>query len=1133
MAQNPTKPAGQPVGGAESLGSAGAVDSVDSIDSLDSAELVDAVESVRSELSELSDPSERSDPSDPPDPSDSPVSTSQAPKLHPEQSQTLIALLKHSTSKVGREYWRSIEEALEPDLRGLPDREFPLGTDVPPDTVSRRRFLSLLGATAALGGAASGCMQSPREPIIPYTEIPKDVVPGIPLNYATTLCSQGLAVGMVVTAREGRPIKVEGNEEHPASLGATGPHEQAALLQLYDPDRSQNLTLNGEPRSWRNFHDAFAPRGSKRPLGQGEGLHFLLEPNTSVVVGGLIERLREEFPQAKFHSHAPFWQGGSVSPSGRVSGGALVQGLAAASGGQGLLPDYSMEKAKVILSLDSDFLGPVHSQFLRLSRAFAQGRKIQGSETPSNRLYVVEPALSVSGMSADHRLNLAGSQVVDFALALLSTLSARLRVPIPAALRSRLAQFQSPAGSADWLNACADDLLANRGRSLVVAGERQPAAVHALVHYLNDALGNVGETLRYRPLPWVSVDSGNLDLLVEDLQKQRVQNLFVLGGNPVYASSPSLELDALIRAVPMSVYLGIHRNETALACDWFLPQAHPLESWGDARAFDGRLSLSQPLIAPMYGGRTVAEVFSALLGERVTGHELLKKSLSEGFEISSPDLQERAIQSGMVLGTELEPVEFESDWGVLDSVIGGLAQQGGSAQGSGAQGSQDRDLREQESREQDAQKRDPLHLDSQNRGSETPLGNLELSLAPSYALLDGSLSNNPWLQELPDPVSKLTWDNALLLSFATAQNLGLKTEDRVRLKAGGQEISAPVLVMPGHADNCLSLAVGYGRSSPHEQVALGIGANAWQLSPASGSAFFPVSLSRTTKTHRLAITQEHWSMEGRDPAHTVSASSFQHDPEQFKNKHALTSLYKPHKQEGMQWAMSIDLGACTGCNACVVACQAENNIPVVGKADVLKSREMHWIRIDRYFVGPVDNPQTITQPMLCQHCENAPCEYVCPVNATTHSPDGINEMTYNRCVGTRFCSNNCPYKVRRFNWFDYTARNPPELRLAMNPEVTVRERGVMEKCNFCVQRVRNAQIRSRVKQVPLKDGDVKTACQQVCPTQAIKFGSISDPESEVSKAAQEPRSYAVLEELGVRPRVRYLARITNPNPKLS
>ncbi|HEX5438003.1 MAG TPA: TAT-variant-translocated molybdopterin oxidoreductase [Gemmatimonadaceae bacterium] len=995
----------------------------------------------------------------------------------------------------GAAYWRGLEELLDtPEFRDAVRHEFPAAVDEIPEGITRRTFVKLLGASLALAGV-SACTAEPAEKILPYVTQPPEVTPGIPLHYATSMVLDGYATGLLVESHAGRPTKVEGNPAHPASLGAAGVYEQASVLQLYDPDRARVVRADRRRSSWTALTQALAPTALRTHVGaRGAGLRLLLEPTSSQVVAELLDRIGTLYPDSKRYYFAP------------LASGHRESGMRAALG-SAFETQYDFSRADVVLALDADFLAamPFH---LRHARDFAQRRHIEQPTDEMNRLYVAEAMLTPTGGLADHRLRVRASEIESLAAAVTNQVMGERAAQlsnIPGSARRAVAHLRDAGGAAQspwapWAQAVAHDLAEHAGRSIVIAGPQQSAAVHVVVHLLNAALGNVGQTVWYTESPIVEAGEANHALapLAEEMRAGQVDTLVILGGNPAYTAPADLDFARLLRALPRSVYLGLYENETAALTHWFIPAAHYLESWGDARAYDGTPSIIQPLIAPMYDGKTGSELLAALAGEDdASAHSLVQGSWrgrvgSANFDAFWTDVLHR----GLVPRSAAPRTQASLRWRTLVRAL-----------------------------EQAANAR---------RAPAASRGRLELAFRQDPKVYDGRFANVAWLQELPAPVTKLTWDNAAMLSPATAARLAVANEEMVELGAEGRVLRVPVLIVPGHADDAVTVSLGYGRAGA-EEIARGVGGNAYRLRTTAAPYLVPgATLTRRNVGHPLAITQMHSALHGRAIVLQATLEAFRRNP-RFTQDHKgrVLTLYQPFQyRTGDQWAMTIDLSTCTGCSACVVACQAENNIPVVGKADVLKGREMHWIRIDRYYSGTPDDPAVVMQPMLCQQCEKAPCEYVCPVNATVHSPDGLNEMIYNRCVGTRFCSNNCPYKVRRFNWFDYNAEITETEKMVKNPDVTVRGRGVMEKCTFCVQRIRRHQIQAELEERPLRPGEVKTACQQACPTQAIVFGSYTDPEDGIVRELAQARSYAVLHELGTQPRVNYLARITNPNPAM-
>jgi molybdopterin-containing oxidoreductase family iron-sulfur binding subunit len=910
--------------------------------------------------------------------------------------------------------------------------------DLPPDELSRREFVRLLGASAALAGL-TGCVRRPSGKILQYVRGTGAVLPGTSEQYATAMTLDGIATGLLVESRDGRPIKIEGNPGHPGSLGAAGAFEQASLLQLYDPDRTAACRFANRVTDWDCIATRFGAEALARNCGaRGERLALLLEPSSSPLVARLLDRLQERFPAATLcYSSGP-------SDSEMLSAHQALFG-------RPIVRQLDLTLPRTIVAFDADILG---SGPAWLSQARQFGDRTHRTAPP--RLFVAEAAPSPTGTAAEHRLALSPAQLALLAHTMLQRLAP--------ALGGSDALPPLPDDAQRWVGAVV--AAAGGGGVLCCAGARAPAAVHAVVAILNEQSFAATGAVRYTASPIIGAGAPSHDFpaFTAQLAAGAFDTVLVSAWNPCYAAAGDLGFTSALRRARQSLYLGEYYDETAEVASAFAPAAHYLESWGDSRACDGTISPVQPLIAPMHDGRTVAELLAMVVGEPLRGRELVAAH--------SPDsISDDALRSGVVSGSALPAIPLRVNPAAAQQLIE-LAVARGAANG------------------------------------------LDLQLVPSRAVHDGRFAGNAWLQELPDPITKLTWDNAAWCAPADAMRLNLRTGDIVHLERSGRAIDVPVVVVPGHAAGVITLALGYGRRGTGILAQpIGVDAAALRITsaPLTSAA---VVLTPTGRSRQLAITQSHWTVEGRSEKIFPSTNT------------TPPALYEPPKPgaDGFaadQWAMAIDLTLCTGCSACVVACQAENNVPVVGRSGVLQSREMHWLRIDRYLDGPPDAPSFTSQPMLCQHCEKAPCEYACPVDATVHSEDGLNEMVYNRCVGTRFCSNNCPYKVRRFNWFEYN-KTVNELQLmARNPEVTVRARGVMEKCSFCVQRIRAAQREAELAGLE-RTGPVVTACQQSCPTTAITFGSLTDPASAVNEKFRDPRAFSSLGELGTRPRVRYL-----------
>ncbi len=982
--------------------------------------------------------------------------------------------------------------------------EFAIGASDAPGAVDRRTMLTLMGASFALAGL-EGCRR-PVETIVPYVSAPEYVVPGIPKRYATTLPVGAGAHGVVVESHEGRPTKIEGNELHPSSLGAANTWTQAEILNLFDPDRSRSAQRRpaGEtahrPASW-SFFDAFlAERRPELAASGGARLAVLSGAYSSPTLARLAAKLASRFPQAKWVVHEP------------VGDDNVFAGCETAAG-RPCRPVYHLEKARKILALDADLLH-TEGESLAAARGFAAGRKVTGPDDRMNRLYVVESALSITGSSADHRLRLKSREIATFATALARELG------VETAGSPGDAEASWPEAVGEKLKALAADLLASPGEALIVAGRRQPPAVHALALAMNQALGALGQTVTLHPLEDVGHgDAGAVVDLVAGMRDGTVKTLLILGGNPAYTMPADLDFAGALTGVEHTIHLSSTFNETSRGSNWHLPETHFLEAWGDARAADGTLSVVQPLIAPLHDGRSAVEVLELLLAEAPadgtpaadapdgprSGYDVVRETW---LEILGADDFDRKWRRVLHDGAATSAVFGEGAQAVtIDEV---RAAETGTADSAGDAG-------------------------TGNPAADSSGDTLELTFHPSLATWDGRFANNAWLQELPDALTKITWDNAALISPATAEQFDLASGDMVTLGYRDRTLDVPVFVLPGQADGSVALTLGYGRTAAG-RVGDGVGVNAYLLRHSTAPDFDGgLSLTKIKGSHELSQTQEHWDMEGRDLIKEVTLAAYREDPGFTGEKpdpEKSHQLFPSHTYtEGPQWGMTIDLGSCTGCSACVVACQSENNIPVVGKEQVGRGREMAWLRIDRYFAGTQDDPEVAFQPVPCMHCENAPCEQVCPVAATVHDREGLNAMVYNRCIGTRYCSNNCPYKVRRFNFFNYTKDTPELMKMAMNPDVTVRSRGVMEKCTYCLQRISEAKIAAKHEGRAVADGEIKTACQQTCPTDSIVFGNIRDPESAVLRQKRSDRDYVLLGELNNRPRTSYQARLRNPNPE--
>ena len=1009
-------------------------------------------------------------------------------ELDPKNSIDLLAARAKVAKGADKRMWQSLEQLSETrDYRNFLENEFPANA-AETSGINRRDALKLMAASAAMAGL-SACTKLPTEKIVPYVHPPEEIIPGKPLFYATSIPQGGAATGLLVESHMGRPTNIQGNPEHPGSLGSSDVFAQASILNLYDPDRSQTVIHDGRISDWGEFDAAM--RNIRTQLApKGTGLRILTETVTSPTLAAQLHSLLQQFPEAKWHQYEP------------CGGDCIAEGTRLAFG-KPVNPVYRFDQADVIVSLDSDFLtsGPGH---VRYARDFSSRRDLaQGPASKINRLYAVEPMPTSTGTMADHRLPLRATDVPAFA----RQLAAAVGVTVPAS--SDVPVLKIPA---NWIKAAAADLTAHRGACLVVPGEYQSPVVHALAHAMNEALGNVDKTVIYTdPIAANPVNqTESFRDLVNDLNAGKVECLVILGANPVYDAPADFNFADAIMKAKTRVHCSLYNDETGELCQWHAPAAHYLEAWSDARAYDGTVGIVQPLIAPLYEGRSAHELIARLTGEESkSGHALVhdywqsqRTEKGQAFEA----VWETALHDGIVAGTALPAISVSVQPNFATSPAAQAAA-----------------------------------------GDATAL---EVVFRPDPSIGDGEYANNGWLQELPKPITRLTWDNAVLISVSMAASLGLTTGDFVVLQYAGREATGGVFVVPGHADNSVTLHLGYGRVRAGS-IGSGPGFSAYLIRTSSAPwAARGLQITKTGEKYALASTQQQYSIDfDGHPAEEESAHAFRRDLVQIATLAEFTknpsfaqndedtavpgpSLYPPVKYDGYSWGMSIDLNRCVGCNACVIACQSENNIAVVGKDQVARGRAMHWIRIDTYFRGDLDNPEMYYEPLPCMQCENAPCEYVCPVGATTHSAEGLNDMTYNRCVGTRYCSNNCPYKVRRFNFYLYSDYKTPSLFGLRNPNVTVRSRGVMEKCTYCVQRINAAKIRSEEENRSVRDGEIVTACQQACPAQAIVFGDINDPNSRVSKLKAQTRDYGLLEDLNTRPRTTFLARVRNPNPAL-
>jgi len=1004
---------------------------------------------------------------------------------------TLADVRAKLANQKGKKFWRSVDELAEtPEFAEMVAKEFPSQASEWIDPVSRRNFLKVMGASMALAGLA-GCTKQPDEAIMPYVTAPEDLILGKPVYFASAFPFASGAVPVLVKSDSYRPIKVDGNPEHPVVRGGSDPFTQATLLDLYDPDRSQHILYRGETRTWPSFLAAFRSMlADKKPRG-GQGLYFLSETVTSPTLAAQWAQGQKNYPQAKFVQYEPVNRDSHYTAA-KQAFGSFVDA------------QYKLDQADVIVSLDADFLGgATFPGFHKLARDYAQKRKLDGTDQ-MNRLYVVESVTTTTGFKAEHRLAVKPSEVAAFAQALANAVGAG------GASGGNWTDHQTK-----YLQGLAANLKASAGKSVVIPGEFAAPAVHEAVFAINQALGNVGKTVVYtdpvNPMP--SIQGDDLKSLVADMNAGKVGWLVILNSNPVYATPADLDFESALSLVGTVVHLGSHLDETGEQAHWHINNAHYLEMWSDARAYDGTVSIVQPMIDPMYGGHNAHEILQSLLDEPdVSAYDAVrgtwKTQLSKGdFEFN----WRKALHDGWIDGTAYTPKTITAKAGA----IAASASAGGDS--------------------------------------------VEVAFRPDANVYDGRYANVGWMQEIPRPVTNLSWDNAALMSFATMEKSGLAENDAVEISVGGKKVIAGALAVPGQADGVVVVTLGQGRR--FGRVGGGVGYNAYLIQQSGGPwAQSGASLRKTGDIYDICVTKSH-HIDQRSVSHGGDGSGthsiegnesldrgiiryatltefkanpeFAHEGEGHDTPEPDNSMFPAYRYDKNAWGMSIDLNSCIGCNACVTACYAENNIPVVGRQQVKIGRLMQWIRIDAYFEGDLAAPRAHFQPMTCHHCENAPCEQVCPVGATVHSPEGLNLMVYNRCVGTRYCSNNCPYKVRRFNFLLYSDYETESLKLMRNPDVSVRSRGVMEKCSYCNQRIQEVKIAADKENRDIRDGEIRTACQQSCPTDAIIFGNINDKASRVAKIKTNERTYGVLADINTRPRTTYVAGVLNVNEDLA
>ncbi|UCE65228.1 MAG: TAT-variant-translocated molybdopterin oxidoreductase [Candidatus Zixiibacteriota bacterium] len=981
--------------------------------------------------------------------------------------------MNKNDKKNGQKYWQSLDQLTDsPEYRRYLLERYRDGNGEPDNSFSRRSFLLLMGASLALAGLA-GCRR-PVEKIIPYVSQPEEIIPGVPNYYATSMPFGNSAYGLIVECHEGRPTKIEGNPAHPSTMGSSDILIQASILGLYDPDRSGSARHKGGEKTYDEFVAFWNSLYEEFSKNRGEGLAVLSESFSSPTLARLKNNFTGRFPKAHWATYEPISDENIFKAIKNITG-------------EDLRPVYHYDKADVILSLDSDFL-QTESENIIAARGFSEKRNVAKNGGTMNRLYVVESAYSVTGSMADHRMRLASNQIGG----LLIELAKHFRdFPEFKAINT------SGGFDQDWIKSLFSDLIHPRKIAIITVGRNQPFWVHELAFAINSALGYMENTISLKKIKDASLpDRKSLNDLVEKIDNGSVKSLIIIGGNPVYNAPSDFRLKSALKKLEHSIHFSEYYDETSAVTEWHIPRAHYLESWGDVRSADGTLSVIQTMIEPLFGGKSDVEFYNLISsGEDRKGYNITRETWNDIIKGGNFETEwRRVLNDGLLKESSLPDEQFKLK-----------------------------------------KPRSSIIEDISYAEFKPSKDNLELTFQASK-LYDGRYANNGWLMELPDPISKLSWDNAALISPATARELELNNGDIIQISHQGRRLEMPVWISPGQADYSIALPLGYGREFAG-RIARGVGFDTYKLIDSFNKfLLIEASVTKTGRKHNFANTQDHNSMEGRPIVREADLLEFRRSPsfaKEMAEHPPLKSIFPDHDySRGYQWGMVIDLNACIGCGACTIACQSENNIPIVGKEQVSRGREMHWIRNDRYYVGDTDEPQIVHQPVACQQCENAPCEQVCPVAATTHDKEGLNTMNYHRCIGTRYCSNNCPYKVRRFNFYNYVKDMPEVIKMAQNPDVTVRSRGVMEKCTFCIQRINRAKRNAKKENRTVKDGEVQTACQQACPAKAIHFGNVNDPESNVSKLKTNDRNYDLLGELNIRPRNSYLAKIRNPNPLL-
>lgn len=996
-------------------------------------------------------------------------------------------------------YWKSLNElAQNEEYERFVEREFPEDATELKDGFSRRTFLRMMGASIALAGFAA--CRRPVQKILPYSKQPEEVIPGVPNYYASAMPFQDALTGIVIENHEGRPTKIEGNEMHPASGGSSSKFNQAAMLGMYDPDRSRNVIKDGERSSYTNFQSF-----CQQHFGDTErNIAFISESNSSPTYNKLKDQALSQFPNAQWVTYEPFGEDNALEGTNMAFG-------------QRLRTINHFDEADIIVALDDDFLNPAaHKNSVQNTKEFTERRDVETGEEIS-RLYAIESTFTVTGSNADNRLRIKSSELGLF----IQALAAELGVAGTSGGSNKFSGHK-------WIATIAEDLQNNRGRSVLTLGNEHKPELHAMVSAINVSLGNTGTTVTYHQLPYIE-DQNSREAFVDivnGINNEEIDTVVIVGGNPVFNAPADLNVGEALSKAEHVLHLSDYYDETSKIASWHINRAHFLESWGDGYSYTGARSIIQPQIEPLFSGKSEIEFLNTIItSEDAKGYDLVQETWQQNISGNFTNRWEQILHDGIA-----DEDNFPEVTPSVSSEFSGNIEQ-------------------------------------------TESEGIEVVIRPDSKVFDGRYANNGWLQELPDPMTKITWDNVALMSPKTADKLGIEKAglgvaevEVITIDVNGTKVEIPAWVQPGHADDSITVTVGYGRKGLG-RVAEAVGVDTYPLRTAESMLFATnVNISKAGRLYEIACTQDHSSMEGRSLLRHATLQEYRDNPDfssyqeaynaelpgqEWATEHdadAPLSIFdtiagKDYPDYQPQWGMTIDLNSCIGCGTCTIACQAENNIPVIGKKEVSNGREMHWIRNDRYFVGDKENPKAMHQPVPCMHCELAPCEQVCPVAATTHSDDGMNQMTYNRCIGTRYCANNCPYKVRRFNFFNYSEEyltdggdDPEIIQMAMNPNVTVRFRGVMEKCTYCVQRVNRAKIQTQIEtdgSMKPEDGTVQTACQQACPSDAIYFGDLTDPDSEVSKTKRNNRNYLLLEELNTRPRTSYMAKISNPNPALT